>query len=126
MKRAALCFILGLSLLWVGIAAAAPPQLKGRYAFTGEASCLVAKHGFNDDLTPIDGNVNSHSFSVQGVRTFNGDGTGTVEATAVEIVPPPFNPDASSQTFSYQFTTAGTYTYHCSIHSTMHGTIIVQ
>jgi len=33
---------------------------------------------------------------------------------------------ANGQTFSYQFTTAGTYAYSCSIHPTMHGTIIVQ
>jgi hypothetical protein len=104
MKRAALCFILGVSLLWVGIAAAAPPQLKGKYAFTGEGSCLVATNGFTSNLTPNDDKVNSHSFSVQGIRTFKGDGTGTVQGTAVEITPPPFNPEASSETFFFKFT----------------------
>lgn len=29
------------------------------------------------------------------------------------------------QTFSHAFTTAGTFTYHCSIHPTMHGTVVV-
>ena len=33
---------------------------------------------------------------------------------------------APNATFSYTFSTAGTYAYHCSIHSTMKGTIIVQ
>jgi hypothetical protein len=104
MKRAALCFILGVSLLWVGIAAASPPQLKGKYAFTGEGSCLSSKEGFNPNLTAI-GGFSSHSFSVQGVRTFKGDGTGTVAGTAVEITPPPFpNPEASSETFFFKFT----------------------
>jgi len=32
----------------------------------------------------------------------------------------------SSGTYSHQFTTAGTFPYHCSIHSSMNGTVIVQ
>jgi plastocyanin len=31
----------------------------------------------------------------------------------------------SGQQFSFAFTTAGTYTYHCSVHSTMKATVIV-
>jgi len=27
---------------------------------------------------------------------------------------------------SHQFNTAGTYNYHCTIHSTMHGAIVVN
>ena len=108
MRRTSLCLILGLSLLWAGIAGSAPPQLKGEYAFTGEATCLVAPHGFNPNLTPIDGNVFSNSFSAQGVRTFDGHGNGTVEGILVFTVPPPTNnpfpPDAGSDSFSFQFT----------------------
>jgi plastocyanin len=33
---------------------------------------------------------------------------------------------ASNATFSFQFTATGTFKYHCSIHSMMTGTIIVQ
>ncbi len=33
---------------------------------------------------------------------------------------------ANGKTYSYKFTTAGTYAYHCSIHSYMKGTVIVQ
>jgi plastocyanin len=33
---------------------------------------------------------------------------------------------APGGTFSYQFTTAGTYPYHCTIHNYMTGTVIVQ
>ena len=32
----------------------------------------------------------------------------------------------SGGTFSYQFSTVGTFPYHCIIHSTMMGTVIVQ
>jgi hypothetical protein len=99
-------------LVWAGASAAAPPQLKGEYAFTGEGACLNAPFGFNPDLSPVDGKVYSLSHSVQGVRTFNGDGTGTVQGMAVTIVPPPtpglpginFPPNASSHEFSFQFT----------------------
>lgn len=30
------------------------------------------------------------------------------------------------QTYSYTFSTAGTYTYHCTYHTYMHGTVVVQ
>lgn len=33
---------------------------------------------------------------------------------------------ASGATFSHTFATAGTFTYHCSIHSSMKGTVIVN
>ncbi len=33
---------------------------------------------------------------------------------------------AQGQTFTYTFSTPGTYNYHCSIHSYMTGTVIVQ
>jgi amicyanin len=33
---------------------------------------------------------------------------------------------AQGSTYSYTFQTAGTWTYHCSIHPTMKGTVIVQ
>ena len=53
MGRAAVWFIVGVVLLWAEVAHAGPDQLlKGDYAFTGEASCLVSNMGFNADLTP--------------------------------------------------------------------------
>jgi hypothetical protein len=64
-------------------------------------------------LRPIDGKVFSRSFAVEGIRTFNGDGTGTVKGTAVAVTVPPtpqppgfpnFPPSASSADFSYSFT----------------------
>jgi len=77
--------------------------------------------GFNANLQPKDSapppaspSQNfSRSFSVEGIRTFNGDGTGTVKGTAVGIVVKPtpgpngfphFPPSAGSGEFSFSFT----------------------
>jgi hypothetical protein len=104
MRRIFLLITVVVVLVWVGIASAAHPHLKGQYAFTGESACLISPNGFEADLTPI-GGVHSSLFSVQGVRTFNGDGTGSVQGNAVEISPPPaLHTGAGSHTFSYKFT----------------------
>ena len=65
--------------------------LKGDYAFTGETVCLQSVGGFNADLTPVGAPApfpTIVSFSVQGVRRFNGDGTGTLAARVVSISHP--------------------------------------
>ncbi len=36
------------------------------------------------------------------------------------------SPIPTGQSYSHTFSSAGTFAYHCSIHTTMHGTIIVQ
>lgn len=129
---------------WAASALADSPNLKGPYAFTGSAACLVApghvgnqnvppplpnptpgvalpNSGFNDKLQPNDftdpGNTPSasytHTFAVEGIRTFNGDGTGTVKGTVVGITNRPtpgpngfphFPPSAGSADFSLSFT----------------------
>lgn len=43
--------------------------------------------------------------------------SGTISAGALYV---------SAGTFSYTFATPGTYTYHCSLHSTMTGTVVVN
>ncbi len=77
--------------------------------------------GFNAQLRPNDSlpapaspsQNYSRSFSVEGIRTFNGNGTGTVKGTAVGIsvrpTPGPngfphFPPSAGSADFSFNFT----------------------
>jgi hypothetical protein len=114
---------------WAASAAAddfSTAKLKGAFGFTGSAACLVAPGsstttgsgllpgaGFNSFFQPnTPATAFSNSFSVEGVRTFSGTGTGTVKGTSVSIAPPPtpsgpfpsFPPDASSDTFSYNFT----------------------
>ncbi len=112
-------------------------KLKGDYGFTGSADCLIAQGHVGDPNVPpslpnptpgtalansgFDANLRvndipgsySRSFSVLGIRTFNGDGTGTVKGTVVGITPrptpgpggfPSFRPAAASSDFSFSFT----------------------
>ena len=61
----------------------------------------------NDPIDTQDGTVFGVSASVEGIRTFNGDGTGTVNCTAVTTTgetEPLFPPDASSHNFTFNFT----------------------
>jgi plastocyanin len=60
-----------------------------------------------------------------GVVWTNGDSVShTITSdTGTELASPTFG---RGQTYSHTFSTAGTYAYHCSIHSTMKGTIVVQ
>jgi hypothetical protein len=59
----------------------------GRYAFAGPTFCLLSNNGFNDDFSPkaptgAQSTVVQHfNTTVSGVRTFNADGTGTIEVT---------------------------------------------
>jgi hypothetical protein len=115
---------------WATAASADSPQIRGSYAFTGTAACLTApggsptmpatpgvafpNAGFNDRLQPIDtGTAFSRSYSVEGIRTFDGHGNGSVKGTVVVVLGrptpgptgfPDFPPSASSADFSFQFT----------------------
>jgi hypothetical protein len=86
-------------------------RLKGDFAFSGSAVCVNSPAtitptsytpplGFSPNLTPIGFSFVS-TFSIQGVRTFNGDGTGSVVARGVFLG----NPGAANvQNISAQFT----------------------
>jgi hypothetical protein len=129
---------LAISILVLSIgSAAADPNIKGSYGFTGTAACVVApghvgdpnvppplpnptpgvalpNSGFNASLQVKDvAGSFSRSFAVEGIRTFNGNGTGTVKGTAVGIAVKPtpgpngfphFPPSASSAEFGFSFT----------------------
>ena len=130
------------ALTWAGAAFADSPNIRGSYGFTGSAECLIApghagdpnngppltnptpgvalpNSGFQPDLRPNDAAPGSptqafgNSFAVEGIRKFNGDGTGTVMGTAVGVDPRPtpgpggfphFPPSAGSSDFSFSFT----------------------
>lgn len=99
---------------WATAACADPSQLVGAYAFTGTAACLVSPNGFdgsnrpNDIAGPNGGASFTRSFSVEGIRTFDGAGNGKVKGTAVSVVGRPTNqgvaPNVSSADFSFNFT----------------------
>jgi hypothetical protein len=142
MHRVVLGLVSVVAVTWATAAAADSPKLKGSYGFTGTASCLVApghvgdpngpallnptpgvalaNSGFQPNLRPNDAVPGSssqaftHSFSVEGIRRFNGNGTGTVKGTAVGVTVRPtpgpggfphFPPAAGSADFSFSFTT---------------------
>ncbi len=142
MKRALFWSASILVATWAIGSLADSPKLKGSYGFTGTAACLVApghvgdpntppplpnptpgvalpNSGFQADLQPNDAVPGSstvafsHSFSVEGIRRFKGDGTGTVKGTSVGITVRPtpgpdgfphFPPAAGSTNFSFDFT----------------------
>jgi hypothetical protein len=117
------------------------PKLKGSFGFTGTLICLVApghvgdpngaplnnptpgvalaNSGFQPNLRPNDAVPGSatqsytSSNAVEGIRTFNGDGTGSVKGTVVGVTGRPtpgpggfphFPPAAGSSDFSFSFT----------------------
>src|SRR5579859_3318596 len=105
MRRSLLWSASAIVLAGVTHAGADSPNIKGAYGFTGTAACLVAPgsttatagggnptpgvllpgSGFQADLRPNDATPTTstdaftHSFAVEGIRVFNGDGTGTVK-----------------------------------------------
>jgi hypothetical protein len=138
--RSAIAFAFAVStaaVTWAGSAAADSPRLKGSYGFTGSAACIAAQghvgdpnnppqlvnptpgvalpnSGFNSNLQVKDvAGAYSRSFAVEGVRTFNGNGTGTVKGTTVGVTDKPtpgpngfphFPPSAGGGDFSFSFT----------------------
>jgi hypothetical protein len=84
---------------------AASPNLKGDYAFTGTAACMDSTTPFNPNFTPPDGTF-GQSWAVLGIRTFNGDGTGTVKGSSMGITFPALHEGAGSDDFQFSFTYA--------------------
>jgi hypothetical protein len=147
MKRAIAIASLAVGAGFATTAWADSPNIKGSYAFTGTAACLVSPGhvdaatalqqnpqpnqllpgaGFNARLQPNDINNPTppaqnavgqqsftRSFSVEGIRTFDGHGNGHVKGTAISIdgrpTPGPtgyphFPPSAGSADFKFDFT----------------------
>ena len=105
MQRSLLRFVSVFVVTWAASAAADPPQLKGDYGFTGTSACLSTAApgpGFNPNLTPTDGSF-GQSFTSEGIRTFNGDGTGTVKGSSMGITIPANVNSAGSDDFSFSF-----------------------
>jgi len=70
-------------------------SLVGSYAFTGTVLCLTSSNGFTSDLTPTPPVAGGPSTVTtvfngvsSGVRTFNADGTGTLQVTTHTVSSP--------------------------------------
>ena len=70
-------------------------SIVGTYAFSGPVVCLNSSNGFNDDRTPKAATsptastvISQLSGITHGTRTFNADGTGTVDVTTQSILTP--------------------------------------
>jgi hypothetical protein len=105
MQRILVLSMSAAAMTWGASAFADSPKLNGTYAFTGSATCNVSANPFDPKLFfPTDGSAWLHSFTVEGVRTFNGDGTGSVQASAMGINFGLMHTNAGSSTFSFDFT----------------------
>ncbi|HEY7974147.1 MAG TPA: plastocyanin/azurin family copper-binding protein [Ktedonobacterales bacterium] len=104
-------------------------------ATTAPAATATTATGGSVTMVKIIGASGNYSFSPASVTVKVGD---TVTWTNNSNVPHTSTSDSSSAvswdssaistgggTFSFVFTKAGTYTYHCSFHPFMHGTIVV-
>jgi hypothetical protein len=101
-------------------------KLKGQYGFSGSAHCITSSVGFSpagealcgDTGQPISAQPNpsqprntcpgvfATTNSVEGVRTFNNNGTGRVQGSSVSLTVPPntVSIGASADEFSFDFT----------------------
>jgi hypothetical protein len=106
MQRSFMLSVSAAMMVYAANAAADPSHLKGTYGFTGADACLYASGGFNARLQAL-GTAFSASNAAEGIRTFNGNGTGTFKVSTTSITIPPtvgFLPAASSSDSSASFT----------------------
>jgi len=61
-------------------------SIRGVYAATGSGTCLVAPEGFDGNLIPINGAYMTMAFTMEGIFTFYGDGTGHIERPHAPVV----------------------------------------
>ena len=113
MRSLIISSVSALMLTWTGAANAASSQLKGEYGFTGFSSCQFSGLPFTTDgvvyqpspLPTVPDGVFFNLFNVQGIRTFDGNGNGTVKARSVNITPrPSLNPNIGTQDVEFAFT----------------------
>lgn len=106
MQRLLMLSASAVAMIYSASAIADPALLKGTYGVTGSAACLYASGGFNASFQAL-GTTFSATAGIEGVQTFNGDGTGTREESNMAFTAPPtvgFLPAASSSEHSASFT----------------------
>jgi hypothetical protein len=101
-------------------------QLKGDYAFFVTATCAIDAGGFNDSTLAREGGGTTLTFSKQGIRHYNGDGTGTITVQQLIINPLAIGANAEPVThahqncnMTYQVNADGTFTEEHSCMSTV-------
>ena len=110
----------------VASAIADSPNLKGDYGFTRNEQCIVSSAPFTDDHQATVPS-SRQGFVAEGVRTFNGDGTGTISFKSLNIVVPGSFEGAdpsetTNQKFNYVVNGDGTWSTPGG--GTTHGTVI--
>ena len=102
----------------VGIASAdddtGKKSIHGEYAVTAGMSCIYtpAALGFNNKLQTDPTAVGSNKITLQGIATFNHNGTGKFDSTGVEIDPPPVLPIPGALPCANAFHFSFTFTYN--------------
>lgn len=101
-------------------------QLKGTYFSTGSQACLVSPAGFTNQVPNNLAIASVQSSTVQGIVTFNADGTGTAQFKELVITHPPASGTgalSTEQSFSFTYSLAddGTLTLTT---GTLSGTIL--
>src|SRR5207249_4287938 len=89
---------------WAASAVADSSKLKGVYAFTGSADCIVSDTGFDPLLRPVIPDAFLHSFAVEGTRIFNGDGTGSTKGSAMSVTFGMGRTHGGASVFQFDFT----------------------
>lgn len=95
-------------------------SVRGDYAFTGDAACIGSPNGFNG-FHPAPPAYMA-SFSVEGVRRFNGDGTGTILSGRVVGFGMGQNPSTGNLGIGAATvsTFTGAFTYRVALDRTIH------
>jgi hypothetical protein len=114
MQRVLMLSISGAVMTWAASAVADSPKLKGDYGFTRNEQCIVSSSPFTDDHQAMVPNNARQGFVSEGVRTFNGDGTGTVSFKSLNIIVPGSlqgadTSETTDQKFTYVVNGAGTW-----------------
>ena len=126
MQRVLMLSISGAVMTWAASAVADSPNLKGDYGFTRNEQCIVSSAPFTDDHQ-VTVAFARQGFVSEGVRTFNGDGTGTISFKSLNIVVPgTFQGADTSETTDQKFTYVvnGDGTWSTPGGGTTHGTVI--
>ena len=118
MYRVLMLSISAAVMTWSANAVAASSKLKGDYGYTGTLGCIFSP-GTPPTSPPFsqDGQFLAQGFglnqsvSVHGIRTFNGDGTGSATLYVVGVErPTPPQTTYFGDAFSFKFTYSFTYT----------------